>query len=150
MSTPATPTGASYNAVLFDLDGTLVDTAPDMVHALQTLQQRTGYAPVSYDTGRSNVSNGAAGLLRVGFPDLDDAARSILICDFIDLYKENLCVKTSIFDGIDSLVDALDLAGCAWGVVTNKPAHLTDPLLASLGLAERCACVVSGDTLKER
>jgi 2-phosphoglycolate phosphatase len=139
-----------YDAVLFDLDGTLVDTAPDMIAALQSLQQAKGYAPVDYEIGRSNVSNGAAGLLRIGFPDLDETARSELTCEFIARYKKDLCSKTSIFPGIDLLLDALDTANLSWGVVTNKPAHLTHPLLATLGLAQRCACIVSGDTLKTR
>ena len=137
-------------AVLFDLDGTLVDTAPDMVGALQGLQRDKGYPPVSYDLGRSHVSNGALGLLRIGFPDTDQAFRDRLLCEFIERYKENLCAKSRVFDRIDSLLDQLDLANLPWGVVTNKPAHLTEPLMDSLQLTDRCACIVSGDTLNTR
>ncbi len=140
----------NFEAVLFDLDGTLVDTAPDMVGALQDLQRDKGFTPVSYHLGRSNVSNGAHGLLKIGFPDTDQAFREQLICEFIDRYKENLCSKSRVFDGLGSLLDKLDLANLAWGVVTNKPAHLTEPLMESLQLADRCACIVSGDTLKAR
>ena len=150
MSRSSPAVNGDYEAVLFDLDGTLADTAPDMVAALQSLQQDKGYAPVDYAIGRSNVSNGVAGLLRVGFPDLDETARAELMCEFIDRYKADLCSRSSLFEGIDMLLAALDTAGLAWGVVTNKPAHLTHPLLAALGVASRCACIVSGDTLKTR
>jgi phosphoglycolate phosphatase len=150
MSTPARLESGELEAVFFDLDGTLVDTAPDMVGALQDLQRDKGYPPVAYHIGRSNVSNGALGLLQIGFPDTDQAYRDRLMCEYIDRYKESLCARSRVFDGIDSLLDNLDLAKLAWGVVTNKPAHLTEPLMEHLRLADRCACIVSGDTLKAR
>ena len=139
-----------FEAVLFDLDGTLVDTAPDMVRALQELQHDHGYDPVPYQIGRANVSNGALGLLRIGFPDLDDELRDDLLCEYIDRYKDRLCVGSYVFDGLDPLLETLDEGDRPWGVVTNKPSHLTEPLLQSLLLADRCACIVSGDTLKTR
>jgi len=140
----------THKAVLFDLDGTLVDTAPDMVRALQDLQRQHGYAPVAYDYGRSNVSNGALGLLRVGFPELAEAERQELICEYIDRYSARLSRRSTLFDGLEALLAALDAAQCPWGVVTNKPAHLTEPLLEQLQLAKRSACIVSGDTLEQR
>jgi phosphoglycolate phosphatase len=139
-----------FEAVLFDLDGTLADTAPDMVGALQDMQRDKGYSPVQYEQGRATVSNGALGLLKLGFPDTDDAFRAGLMCEYIERYKANLCTKTTVFAGIDTLLDQLDAANLAWGVVTNKPAHLTEPLMRSLQLANRCACIVSGDTLATR
>lgn len=140
----------THKAVLFDLDGTLVDTAPDMVRALQDLQRQHGYAPVAYDYGRSNVSNGALGLLRVGFPELAETERQDLICEYIDRYSARLSRRSTLFDGLEALLAALDAAQCPWGVVTNKPACLTEPLLEQLQLAKRSACIVSGDTLEQR
>ena len=140
----------NHQAVLFDLDGTLVDTAPDMISALQDLQQHHGLEPVQYDRGRSNVSNGAIGLLRMGFPDWSEEQRQGLICAYIELYSERLAHESMLFDGIDALLDELDDGNCPWGVVTNKPTHLTEPLLEQLDVAHRCICIISGDTLEQR
>ncbi len=140
----------AFDLVLFDLDGTLVDTAPDMVATLQAMQQDHGYQPIDYDLGRSNVSNGALGLLRVGFPDMDEEQRGTLVSEYVDRYADRLCEETEVFDGLQGLLDRLDEAGCPWGVVTNKPERLTNPLLELLGLTERMACAVSGDTLPVR
>ena len=140
----------AFDLVLFDLDGTLVDTAPDMVATLQAMQRDHGYDPVSYELGRSNVSNGAMGLLRVGFPDIDNEGRGAMVGEYVDRYAERLCVDTTVFTGLEELLDRLEDAGCPWGVVTNKPEHLTNPLLEALGLASRAACAVSGDTLPVR
>lgn len=142
--------GATYNAVLFDLDGTLVDTAPDMVAVLQSLQQDHGLESAGYHEGRSYVSNGAVGLLRFGFPDHNDGEIEALRLAFLERYAEQLCVHSAVFAGLDTLVDRLDSDGLPWGVVTNKPGYLTDPLLAALGLDQRVACSVSGDTLPQR
>lgn len=140
----------AFDLVLFDLDGTLVDTAPDMVRTLQEMQTDHGYDPVAYDLGRSNVSNGALGLLRIGFPDIDEEGRAILVGEYIERYAHRLCDRSTIFAGLDALLDSLDEASCLWGVVTNKPERLTHPLLDELGLANRSACTISGDTLPVR
>jgi len=140
----------AFDLVLFDLDGTLVDTAPDMVATLQEMQRAHGYDPVPYDLGRSNVSNGAMGLLRVGFADVDEDGRAAMVGEYVERYAERLCEESAVFAGLDTLIDNLDAAGCPWGVVTNKPEHLTNPLLEQLGLASRMACAVSGDTLPVR
>ena len=137
-------------AVFFDLDGTLVDTAPDMVAALQELQEANGVDPVPYELGRSHVSNGAMGLLTLAFPDEFITPDSDLMCDFIERYTEQVCDKSTIFEGLDELLLALDDADIPWGVVTNKPAHLTAPIMDMLNLADRSASTVSGDTLPTR
>lgn len=142
--------GAEYNAVFFDLDGTLVDTAPDMVAILQRMQQEHGIDPVSYELGRSHVSNGAIGLLSLGFPELEHEAGDEMHQQYLEFYAEAVCVESRIFDGLNALIDQLDEMGCPWGVVTNKPSQLTVPLLVALGLADRSACVISGDTLRVR
>ena len=140
----------TFELVLFDLDGTLVDTAPDMVRALQEMQHDHGYDPVNYALARANVSNGAMGLLRIGFPDIDEEGRHSLIDEYIERYADRLCEDSTVFAGLDVLLDSLDLAGCPWGVVTNKPERLTNPLLEQLGLASRSVCAISGDTLAVR
>ena len=139
-----------FTAVLFDLDGTLVDTAPDMVAVLNDLLQANGLAAVDYHFGRSHVSNGALGLLSVGFPDAEHVFGSPLHRDYLDRYALRVCDASRIFPGLEELLDELDDAHCPWGVVTNKPAHLTEPLLAQLELDVRSACTVSGDTIAAR
>ena len=139
-----------FGLVLFDLDGTLVDTAPDMVATLQEMQADHGDEPIAYDLGRANVSNGAMGLLRVGFPHIDEEGRQNMVDEYVERYADQLCEQTRIFTGLDTLLEQLDGAGCPWGVVTNKPEHLTNPLLEALGLADRSVCAVSGDTLSVR
>jgi 2-phosphoglycolate phosphatase len=144
------PEGRRGGAVLFDLDGTLLDTAPDMVAALNDLLAELELATVSFATGRPQVSNGASGLLRLRFPDFEPTRHPDLHRRFLELYAARLCRETRLFAGFDRLLGGLDDAGVPWGVVTNKPAFLTEPLLDSLGLLRRSACVVSGDTLPER
>lgn len=138
------------SAILFDLDGTLVDTAPDMVAVLQDLQRTHGLDPVDYELGRAYVSNGALGLLGLGFPDIEHAIGSDLHTAYLESYAEQVCEASLLFPGLADLLEALDAAGLPWGVVTNKPAHLTDALLDRLALAARSACTVSGDTLPQR
>lgn len=139
-----------FDAVLFDLDGTLVDTAPDMVRVLQDMQVARGREPVAYETGRRHVSNGAVGLLRLAFPDEGIDFGDAMHHEYLERYAETVCEKSRVFDGLAELLDLLDNAGCPWGVVTNKPEHLTLPLLHTLGLATRSACTVSGDSLPVR
>jgi len=142
--------GAEYNAVLFDLDGTLVDTAPDMVAALHLLQREHSVILSPYELARSNVSNGAIGLLRVGFPELEIEFGDEMHQLYLERYADNICVESRVFAGIIELLDQLEGLGCPWGIVTNKPEHLTLPLLAALKLADRSGCVISGDTLSVR
>lgn len=136
--------------MLFDLDGTLVDTAPDMVAVLQDLQRAHGVAPVDYERGRAYVSNGALGLLALGFPDVQHAVGSELHREYLERYALRVCDASRLFPGLESLLTTLEAAPLPWGVVTNKPAHLTNPLLEGLALAARSACTVSGDTLPQR
>ena len=139
-----------FDAILFDLDGTLIDTAPDMVAVLLSMQRDHGMQPLRYDLVRSQVSNGVAGLVRLAFPDADDVQAEILRQQYLDRYEDSVCVDSTLFPELDDLLDKLDSGGHPWGVVTNKPARMTGPLLASLGLRDRTACSISGDTLAER
>ena len=138
------------HAVLFDLDGTLVDTAPDMVAVLQEMAAANDLQPVPYELARANVSNGAIGLLSVVFPDAKAEYHSPLHLEYLERYEQRLCVDSAIFPGLESLLDNLESANVRWGIVTNKPEHLTMPLIRALGLESRSACNVSGDTLPER
>ncbi len=138
------------SAVLFDLDGTLLDTAPDMVAALDALRAEEAAGPLPYAAARAQVSNGALGLLRFAFGELPETSRSRLHQRYLELYAARLAVHTQLFPGMDAVIGWLEAATIPWGVVTNKPAALTEPLLATLGLRARCACVVSGDTTAER
>jgi 2-phosphoglycolate phosphatase len=137
-------------AVLFDLDGTLLDTAPDMVGALNLLRTEQGLDTLPFAAVRASVSHGAIRLVTVGFPDAKGAEFERLRQRFLDLYAENLAAHTCLFPGIEDLLLQFEADAIPWGVVTNKPGWLTDPLLATLGLADRASCVVSGDTVAER
>jgi len=139
-----------FDAVLFDLDGTLVDTAPDMVAVLQAMQASHGIDPIDYDLGRAQVSNGAIGLLSLGFREHEFSYGDDMHMEYLERYAEMICEDSLVFAGLDTLLDHLDEADCPWGVVTNKPEHLTSPLLEALGLATRSACTVSGDSLPVR
>lgn len=137
-------------AVLFDLDGTLLDTAPDMVGALNALRQEEKLAPMPYDAIRSAVSHGAARVVKAGFPDADPESALRLQRRFLEIYRGALSRETRLFPGMDAVLDELAGRRIKSGIVTNKAAWLTEPLLLELGLRERFACVVSGDTVAER
>lgn len=138
---------AAPGAVLFDLDGTFADTAPDLGAALNRLLEDAGQAPLPLATLRPFVSQGVRGMLRIGFdmrpehPDYRDHYERFLMH-----YSQRLCVETRLFDGIEVLVDALEAAGTAWGIVTNKSQRFTLPLMDKLGYLRRAACIVSGDS----
>src|ERR1700685_2329190 len=120
-------------AVLFDLDGTLLDTAPDMVGALNALRCEEGLAPLPYDRVRSAVSHGAARVVKTGFPDAADEGAAVLQRRLLEIYRGALSQGTRLFPGMDDVLDALARRDLKSGIVTNKAAWLTDPLLEQLG-----------------
>ena len=134
-------------AMLFDLDGTLADTAPDMARTVNLMRGKRGLAPVPLDQVRPYVSRGARGMICSAFgmttehPDFQ-ALRE----EFLDLYGGNLCVDTRLFPGMGELLDKLEANHIAWGVVTNKFERFARPILDELGLGARAAIVVGGDT----
>jgi N-acetyl-D-muramate 6-phosphate phosphatase len=136
-----------FAAVLFDLDGTLADTAPDMARTVNLMRVARGLPAVPVKDVRPFVSQGARGMIGAAFdvrPDNPDfqAMRE----EFLTLYADNLCVDTRLFPGMDALLDALEARDIAWGVVTNKFERLARPVLAGLGLESRAAVIVGGDT----
>jgi 2-phosphoglycolate phosphatase len=138
---------ANIRAVLFDLDGTLVDTAPDLGYALNLQRTRHGLPPLDDAVIRPQASHGARGLLGVGFDLHPENPRfPAMREEFLQLYADNICRHSRPFPGILDLLDALEARQLKWGVVTNKPARFTEPLMSILDLAERAACIVSGDT----
>lgn len=134
-------------AVLFDLDGTLADTAPDMARTVNLLRNRRGLAPVPLAQVRPHVSRGARGMICSAFgltPEHPDF--QVLREEFLDTYLDNLCVDTRLFPGMDELLAGLEGRGLAWGVVTNKFERFARPLIEALGLGARAGVVVGGDT----
>jgi len=137
--------------VLFDLDGTLVDTAPDMANALNILLHEEACEPLRFEHIRPVVSNGSAALVQLGFPDIDDETTiERLKKRYLKIYENKLCVDSVLFPGMQQLIDNIENQQMNWGVVTNKPGWLTEPLMQQIGLADRAACVISGDTTKNR
>jgi phosphoglycolate phosphatase len=133
--------------VLFDLDGTLADTAPDLAGAMNACLAARGREPLPLDALRPWASHGARGLIQQAFGLYPgDTGYEELRVEFVDRYEAALCRHTTLFPGVDAVLIALDEAGLPWGIVTNKVARLTDPLVRLLGLGTRAACVVSGDT----
>ena len=133
--------------VLFDLDGTLVDTAPDMAAALDVLCEEECQTIIPYEQVRPVVSNGSLALIRLAFGDVIDEKRlQHLKQRYLDIYEDNICRDSLAFKGIERVLEHIEAQGLNWGVVTNKPGWLTLPLMNSLGLKPRAATIVSGDT----
>jgi len=148
--------GSKINAVLFDLDGTLLDTAPDMTNALNLLLEEEGKIALPHKLCRDFVSHGSVAMVTLGFgepnaknsKDMAEFERRRL--RFLDIYEKNLCVDTKLFIGMGETLLFLEEHHIHWGIVTNKPEFLTIPLLEELNLMDRACSVVSGDTIKER
>ncbi len=134
-------------AVFFDLDGTLADTAPDLGRALNRLRAERGLEPLPLGIMRAHASSGARGLLKAGFGSTPESEGYDALRDrFLELYAENLCVDTRLFDGIPELLSTIDARPLPWGIVTNKAKRFTEPLLRALAVGHRAACIVSGDS----
>jgi len=135
------------NAVFFDLDGTLADTAPDLAGALNELLLEQGQQVLDFAVIRPVASHGGNALLRLGFNvDENDPEFAQLRRRFLDIYQARLHNSTTLFAGMDKVLATLEQEQMIWGVVTNKPGWLTEPLMQQLGLAQRAACIISGDS----
>ena len=132
--------------ILFDLDGTLVDTAPDLGLALNLQRQKHGLQDLPIDVIRPYASHGSKGLLSIGFglSDKDDLFHAMRI-EYLDLYDEVFTRNPVLFDGVSELLDFIESQTIQWGVVTNKPRRFSAPLIDAMGLAERMTCLVCGD-----
>jgi phosphoglycolate phosphatase len=134
-------------AVLFDLDGTFADTAPDLGAALNHVLVQHEKPPLPLAVSRLQASHGSAGLLSLGFGITpDDPLFAGLRDEFLAHYTAHICDHTILFPGMAELVSDLEKQGLPWGIVTNKPHRFTVPLMQALGYADRAACLVSGDT----
>lgn len=134
-------------AVLFDFDGTLADTAPDLGAALNRMLIERGRPALPLEAVRPHASSGARGLLFIGFGVVpEDATYAAMRDEFLSNYSASICVHTRLFPGVEQLLDSLESRRVVWGIVTNKAVRLTTPLVEHLGLAKRAGCVVGGDT----
>lgn len=137
--------------VLFDLDGTLIDTAPDMAAALDVLCDEEQQSRLPFDQVRPMVSNGSVALVTLAFGDkLDEKTLDRLKARYLEIYQNDLAVHSQLFDEMDKVLLQLEQNNIKWGVVTNKPGWLTEPLMQALGLFQRAACIVSSDSTKNR
>lgn len=134
-------------AVLFDLDGTFADTAPDLAAALNHVRATRDLPPLPLQVLRPQASHGSAGLLKTGMGVTPESPDFLALRDiFLAHYTDNICLHTRLFDGMAELISTLESRDLAWGIVTNKPHRFTLPLMQALGYAERAACLISGDT----
>jgi len=141
----------SIKTILFDLDGTLVDTAPDLADALNFTLNKNGFEKLSLKKIRPHVSNGSIALIEFGFKINADHENFKLYRDqLLNYYINNIANKSCLFPNFDSVLDTIEARGLNWGIVTNKPSDYTNPLLKQLNLYERAATVVSSDTLEYR
>ena len=148
-------TGASAaprfpRVALFDLDGTLLDSAPDMVATADRMRAARARPPVDAAMLRRHVSKGARAMVAASFPELDEAGRDALVPDFLQVYREELGRHSMPFEAIAALLAALEAGGARWGIVTNKAEYLARDVLAGLDWRQRCAVLVGGDTFAEK
>lgn len=142
---------SQLKAVLFDLDGTLLDTAPEFYHIMSAMLQAHGTAPVAYEEFRQSVSDGARGMVQKAFGlDPAEARFETLRKEFLALYEQHLAAYTQLFPGMADTLAFIESNHLRWGVVTNKPVGFSAPLLQKLHLAERCATLICPDHVKQR
>jgi phosphoglycolate phosphatase len=142
-----TPRPLPVRGVLFDLDGTLIDSAPDLGAAVNRMRIARGQPPLADARLRPYASHGARGLLAAGFAlTPEHAAYQAMRDEFLSLYEGALCVRTALFPEVDAMLGAIEAAGIRWGIVTNKASRFTLPLLEALAFRERPGCIVCGDT----
>lgn len=137
--------------LLFDLDGTLLDTAPDLGWALNQLREEHQLPPLEMDLIRPTVGYGSRSMLKLGF-DVDEAhpSYSNLVARLLDLYQIRMTQETKPFNGMLDVLAALEQQGIIWGIVTNKPSRFTYEILKAMQLETRAAVIVCGDSLPKR
>ena len=133
-------------AVLFDLDGTLIDSAPQLVGALNQLRQQYDLPPIPFLVGRPYASHGAAGLLKAGFNmEKNDPLFDARVQEFLDIYKEVFNLNMQCMEGIEELINTLNLRKISWGIMTNKARKFAQPIVSSHPLLKSAACLIAGD-----
>jgi len=141
---------STVRSVLFDLDGTLLDTAPDLAFACNAAVTEAGLQPQPMGALKPLISGGAAAMLRHTLAaNRQEADLTPLLERMLAIYRENIAVHTRLFGGMEAVLVELETRNLSWGIVTNKVTRFTEPLLQSLNLLERPACVISGDTTPE-
>lgn len=139
-----------FAAVLFDMDGTILDSAPDFIAVSQVLLKRHSLPPVADEKIKNVVSAGAGAMVSAAFNmDATDPRFEVLRLEFLALYLEHCAVYSKLYDGIDKLLLAIEKAGLKWGIVTNKPARFAEQIVKRLGLEERCALLICPDHVAE-
>ena len=140
-------TNFKLRCVLFDLDGTLADTAPDLIAALNRAVQKYGFLPVSIKQIKPLISYGAVAMIKqCTLDNNNEAIQAEILENMLDDYQSNVADQTKLFNGMDNILEVIESKGLKWGVVTNKRQRFTNPLMAALKLTDRAACIVSGDT----
>ena len=136
--------------VLFDLDGTLLDSAPDMVATVNRMRAARGQAPMPLAELRPHVSKGSRAMSAAAFPELGGDVPGELIREVLDTYERELGRSSVLFEGVADLLDAIEADGARWGIITNKPEYLAKQVLPQLGWDTRSAILLGGDSLPER
>ncbi len=142
--------GTFPRLVLFDLDGTLLDSAPDMVATVNRMRATRGQAPMPLAELRPHVSKGSRAMSAAAFPELGGDVPAPMIREFLDTYEQELGRSSVLFAGVPELLDAIEADGARWGIITNKPEYLARQVMPQLGWDTRSAILLGGDTLAER
>lgn len=136
--------------VLFDLDGTLLDSAPDMLATVNEMRAARGMPPMPLSDLRPHVSRGTSAMSAAAFPGRAESEVAGMVGEFLEAYEQQLGKHGPLFDGVLELLDALEADGVRWGIVTNKPEYLARRIVPQFGWESRCAVLIGGDTLAER
>ena len=135
--------------VLFDLDGTLLDSAPDMLATVNRMREVRGQGPMPLVEVRPHVSRGSRAMTAAAFPELGGEIPPAMIREFLDTYEQELGRSGALFDGVAELLEAIEADGARWGIITNKPEYLAKQLMPLLGWESRCAILLGGDSLAQ-
>ncbi|MGV8924006.1 MAG: phosphoglycolate phosphatase [Thermomonas sp.] len=136
--------------VLFDLDGTLLDSAPDMLATVNRMRAARGQGPMPLGELRPHVSRGSRAMSAAAFPELGGDVSPDMIREFLAIYEEELGRNSVLFDGVAALLEAIEADGARWGIITNKPEYLAKQIMPQLAWESRCAILLGGDTLAQR